>query len=267
MRLISAKSMQNNPKICGAQKKIIYRLSQNIFTFITNTNLTALITKMVKILVFALLMGMLAPLCNLQSQPTCGAQTLESTLLQKLKNLPGVVDVTPLNYASPFKEKYQINLKQWLDASDTAAGWFLQRVFVSHLGFDAPTVLLTEGYTGDYATYENYTEELASLFHTNQIFVEHRYFGKSVPNNRNWNYLTSKNAAADHHHVTQLFKTIYTHKWIATGISKGGQTALIYRTLYPNDVDITVCYVAPLCFGVEDGRHEPFILTNVLSKF
>lgn len=41
--------------------------------------------------------------------------------------------------------------------------------------------------------------------------------------------------------------------------SKGGQTTLLYRTFYPDDVDISVPYVAPLCYGVEDGRHEPFL--------
>ena len=34
---------------------------------------------------------------------------------------------------------------------------------------------------------------------------------------------------------------------------------MLYRTFYPNDVDISVPYVGPLCYGVEDGRHEPFL--------
>lgn len=40
---------------------------------------------------------------------------------------------------------------------------------------------------------------------------------------------------------------------------QGGQTTLLYRTFYPDDVDISVPYVAPLCYGAEDGRHEPFL--------
>ena len=31
------------------------------------------------------------------------------------------------------------------------------------------------------------------------------------------------------------------------------------RTFYPDDVDVSVPYVAPLCYGTEDGRHEPFL--------
>ena len=38
---------------------------------------------------------------------------------------------------------------------------------------------------------------------------------------------------------------------------------MLYRTFYPDDVDISVPYVAPLCYGVEDGRHEPFLRYKV----
>lgn len=34
----------------------------------------------------------------------------------------------------------------------------------------------------------------------------------------------------DLHAVRNAFKSIYPGKWIATGISKGGQTTLLYRT-------------------------------------
>ena len=91
------------------------------------------------------------------------------------------------------------------------------------------------------------------------IFVEYRYFQESTPEPKDWQYLTAENSADDLHAVRNAFKSIYPGKWIATGISKGGQTTLLYRTFYPDDVDISVPYVAPLCYGVEDGRHEPFL--------
>lgn len=194
------------------------------------------------------------------------SQTTETALYKQISSLPGVVSVEPLKFKAPFTEKYLIRIKQWIDPNDTTAGSFTQRVYLSHYDTDAPMVITTEGYTGDYAAREGYIEELTKLFNTNQILVEHRYFGESKPSPLNWDYLTTANAAADHHRVTELFKKIYHGKWIATGISKGGQTALIYRVLYPNDVDITVSYVAPLCFGVEDGRHEPFICCSVSNE-
>lgn len=183
----------------------------------------------------------------------------ETALLGRLKALPGVVEVRKLECDSLFKEKYLVILKQQLDPGDPKAGTFNQRIFVSHLDFSAPVVLVTEGYYADYAANPKYVEELAGMFKTNQICVEHRYFGKSKPDSINWKYLTAENAAYDHHRIIELFKTIYSGKWISTGISKGGQTVLIHRTLYPKDVDISVPYVGPLNFGVEDGRHEKFI--------
>ncbi|HOY31189.1 MAG TPA: S28 family serine protease [Bacteroidales bacterium] len=194
------------------------------------------------------------------------AQNASTPLYQSLKALPGVVEVDPLKFKPPFTEKYLVKLRQWLDPRDTNAGYFIQRVFVSHFSSEAPTVLVTEGYAGSYAERADYTEELAALFNTNQILVEHRYFGSSMPEPLNWEYLTATGAAADHHHVVTLFKSIYPNKWINTGISKGGETALIHRTLYPDDVDLSVCYVGPLCFAVEDGRHEPFISSKVGSE-
>jgi hypothetical protein len=187
----------------------------------------------------------------------------ESTLQKQLRELKGVVDVKPLKFQKPFTEKYLVMLTQWIDPNDTTAGTFVQRVFLSHLSLDAPMVVVTEGYAGDYAAMTGYTEELADIFGTNQILIEHRYFGESIPKVLDWKYLTAANAAADHHRVVTLFKSLYKKKWIATGISKGGETAMIYRVMYPDDVDATVCYVAPLCFSVEDGRHEPFICCSV----
>ncbi len=218
-----------------------------------------MLRRIIRISTLAILLLSITPFLPGGFISTAYAQNEESQLYKQLKLLPGSIEVSAVKYSAPFKEKYLVNLKQWLDPADTTAGSFTQRVFVSHYSYDAPTVFVTEGYGGDYAGTQNYIEELAKMFQTNQIFVEHRYFGPSTPANKDWKYLTTANAAADHHKVRQLFGNIYKSKWIATGISKGGETALIYRTLYPNDVDITVCYVAPLNFGVEDGRHEHFI--------
>lgn len=202
---------------------------------------------------------------NTFSAGTALAQVAETELVRQLRILPGVVSIEPLKYREPFKEKYLIRVKQWINPNDTTLGSFTQRVFLSHYDFAAPMVITTEGYTGSYAMRESYIEELAKMYQTNQVLVEHRYFDESTPSPLNWEYLTAANAAADHHRITMMLKQLYKGKWIATGISKGGQTALIFRTLYPEDVDITVSYVAPLCFGVEDGRHEPFICCSVAT--
>ena len=182
----------------------------------------------------------------------------QTVLEQKISAISAIKEIRPLE-TSEFSEKYVTYFTQPLDHRHPEKGSFRQRVIVSHAGFDRPTVIVTEGYGAAYALRPQYREELSKLLNANMIFVEYRYFLESTPEPKDWQYLTAENSADDLHAITTAFKSIYPGKWIATGISKGGQTTLLYRTFYPDDVVISVPYVAPLCYGVEDGRHEPFL--------
>lgn len=182
----------------------------------------------------------------------------QTVLEQKINAISAIKEIRPLE-TSEFSEKYVTYFTQPLDHRHPEKGSFRQRVIVSHVGFDRPTVIVTEGYGAAYALRSQYREELSKLLNANMIFVEYRYFLESTPEPKDWQNLTAENSADDLHAITTAFKNIYPGKWIATGISKGGQTTLLYRTFYPDDVDISVPYVAPLCYGVEDGRHEPFL--------
>ncbi len=182
----------------------------------------------------------------------------QEELSQKLTDLPAIVSVEALE-SNHFPEKYVVRVEQPLDHQAPEKGSFNQRVVISHRGFDCPTVMVTEGYGGSYALSPNYQDELSVLFNTNIVFVEHRYFLESTPEPLDWQYLTAQNSAYDLHHVNGLLKTIYPGKWISTGISKGGQTATLYRAFFPDDVDISVPYVAPLNRAVEDPRHLSFL--------
>lgn len=182
----------------------------------------------------------------------------QTTLQEKLKTISLITEIKPLE-SKEFAEKYVTYFTQPLDHDRPELGSFRQRVIISHIGFDRPTVIVTEGYGAGYALSPRYREELSKMFNTNMVFVEYRYFLESTPEPRDWQYLTAESSADDLHAVRQALKDIYPNKWIATGISKGGQTTMLYRTFYPDDVDISVPYVGPLCYGVEDGRHEPFL--------
>lgn len=184
---------------------------------------------------------------------------------KRLAALPGVSKVEALK-TTLFPEKYVFFIRQQLDAKDASKGYFEQRVVLCHRGFDRPTVLVTEGYNTRYAMRENYMDELSKLFETNVITVEYRYFDQSMPKPCNWDYMTVENSLYDLHNVNQTLHAIYKGKWISTGISKGGQTTMFYRAYFPNDVDISVPYVAPLNKSVEDGRHEKFLQYEVSTK-
>jgi len=183
-------------------------------------------------------------------------------LAERLAKLPGVGHIEKLE-TTLFPEKYGITITQQVDPVKKDQGTFEQHVYVCHAGFDRPTVLVTEGYWASWAKNPRYTEELAQLFNANVICVEYRYFGESTPEACDWDYLTVANSLVDLHNIRQTLGEIYHGKWIATGVSKGGQTTMFYRAYYPDDVDISVPYVAPLNKSLEDGRHQPFLRYTV----
>jgi len=177
---------------------------------------------------------------------------------ERLAGLPGVVEVKTIE-SDKFSEKYELRFEQLVDPSKPELGKFLQTVYVGNVHPDSVTVVVTEGYNAGYAARPTYRDEISDILNANNIVIEHRYFNNSVPEGCDWTYLTTANAAADHHAVVTALKQIYGGKWISTGISKGGQTCAMYRYYYPDDIDVTVPYVAPFCRALEDGRHEPFI--------
>ena len=188
--------------------------------------------------------------------------TAADDVLSRLMALPGISDIQPLE-SDAYQQKYAMYIEQQTDPKNPEAGTFRQRVVLCHVGFDRPTVIVTEGYFAEYAFRPTYQDELSRLLNTNVICVEYRFFGKSYPEPCNWDYLTVENSLYDLHHVNETLRQLYTGKWIATGISKGGQTTMFYRTFFPDDVDVSVPYVAPLNKRLEDGRHEPFIAKQV----
>ena len=180
------------------------------------------------------------------------------SLIEKLQDISSISDLRTLESKDKL-EKLVCNIEQRLDWDNEAASHFKQRIIVKHRGFDKPTVMVTEGYGAAYALSPSYQEELSTLLDANLVFVEHRYFLESTPKPCNWDYLTVENSAGDYHHIRESLGRVYSGKWFTTGISKGGQTTLFYRTFYPEDVDGSVAYVAPLNKSLEDGRHQPFL--------
>lgn len=182
------------------------------------------------------------------------AQT--SKLDNLLFELPDVI-FTKIETAKDFKATYELQIKQPIDHSDSSKGHFYQRAFLSHKGFEQPTIMITEGYESP----KNRISELTELINGNQILIEHRYFGKSLTDSLDYNYLTLKQVTGDLHHINSIFKNIYKSKWVSTGVSKGGATTLFYRYFYPNDVDVSVNYVGPINNAFEDKRIYKFLDT------
>jgi hypothetical protein len=183
------------------------------------------------------------------------AQTDEVALERALYNLP---DVSFKKLSSPSDKylKYELIIRQPLDHQHPEKGSFYQHAILTHKNFSAPTVMETQGYW-----LSDGRNEVERLLNANYINIEYRFFGKSIPDQMQWEYLTIEQATADYHAINQLFRNIYKGKWISTGISKGGETTLYYKYFYPNDVDLSVPYVAPLDNSLEDQRIYHFFDT------
>lgn len=167
--------------------------------------------------------------------------------LKSLDIVSRVDTIVPVQNPAQYQELYRVTFTQPVDHNNPSAGTFEQKAFLFYVGDDRPTVL----YTCGYILYENYAQtpfiDLAYNMNANLLMVEHRYFGNSKPaNDPNWNYLTLSQAAADHHAIIQALKPLLPKEWVSTGTSKDGMTSIFLRYFYPDDIDVTVPFCAPL---------------------
>jgi len=193
----------------------------------------------------------------LQTAQATGKKTFE----ERIKSLPDVESVRPIKHNNEFSYAYEIKIRQHLDHNNPNSEIFLQKVYLYDRSQFAPMVISTEGYSA-----REYITEPTKLLKANQIIVENRFFVDSKPKTMDWKFLTSEQCAKDLHHITTIFKNIYHGKWISTGISKGGQTCLFYRYYFPNDVNATIAYVAPINLAQENPVINRFISSEVGTK-
>jgi hypothetical protein len=161
-------------------------------------------------------------------------------LFEKLQKLPGITIYKLRN--DHFSEYYELTIEQLINHKNPQSKKFKQRIIIGFNSFDSSVVMDTDGYGINYALLPSFKHELSSILNSNLIIIEHRFFGSSVPDSVDYNFLTTAQAAADVHYIRTLFGTILNQKWISTGISKGGQAALAHKINHPDDVDLTILY-------------------------
>lgn len=175
---------------------------------------------------------------------------------QVLKSIPIVDSFKVIENDPLFQTTYEVWFSVPLDHNNPNSEKFPLRAYYSHRSFTRPMVVVIDGYT----MYTSRPNELTRILEANQLTIEHRFFSKSRPKDSiPWSYLNIRQAAADAHAVISAFKPHYQGKWISTGISKSGQATIFHRRFYPNDVDVSVPYVAPLNFSSEDKRVYEFL--------
>ena len=170
----------------------------------------------------------------------------DDDLVTSLQAIPGITSVSRescgpgvLGAAACFV----IDFPQPVDHRAPDSPTFTQRLRLAHRSCTAPMVVADWGY----ASFGFFDNELSALYETNTLWIEHRFQGESIPSSFDWQWtaLTIENGATDMHRIVSAFHALYAGRWLVTGASKGGITALYYKYFFPDDVDGAVPYVAP----------------------
>ncbi len=188
----------------------------------------------------------------------CGADDTPEPpkdLIDQLQAIPGIT-VEQTETDTPGVTYFVLHFTQPVDHEAPDGQTFQQEVSLLHRGLDAPMIVQTSGY---YDYYLDHPVELTNLLISNQISIEHRFFGASRPDPADWSKLTIKQMADDEHAIIAALRKIYPGAFLTTGGSKGGMTATYHRRFYPDDVDGSVPYVAPISFGAPDDRYTAFV--------
>jgi hypothetical protein len=168
-----------------------------------------------------------------------------------LEELPGVVSVEAI------EDGFRIGFEQPVDHFDPDSDTFVQYLSLRSDGFDGAMILKFTGYYDYVGTNPGQLSFLVPG--SNQLVVEHRYFGASLPEPAEWQFLSVEQAAADHHAIVEAFKLLYLEPWLSIGASKGGQTVLEHEQLYPQDIDASIALVAPIIPALYDSGFDPFV--------
>lgn len=148
---------------------------------------------------------------------------------------------------------YRCFIRQPCDHEHPEKGFFRQQFCLFHRSDTAAVVLVANGGCLD----SLYRSEVATLLQANQILLETRYCGKSIPEGAvDWNTLTMRQVASDIHAVMNVLKKVLysCHYRVSTGNGQGGLEALFHKRYFPEDVQQSVLYNTPLCSASPDKR-------------
>ena len=185
-------------------------------------------------------------------------------MAKALSDIPGVTNVRLVDEENTDDDvpSYTFSFEQPIDHNRPELGTYLQACRLRYKGAEKNVVVQTHGYNMEY-----YDTDLATQLDANQLSIEHRYFGQSLPepfDNVDMTYLNSNQQARDIHNIVSALKKYLfkTGKWASTGTSKGGITTALqaYWSDYYKwtDFDVYVPFCAPFLTGTDytDGTHS-----------
>ncbi|KAM7528032.1 hypothetical protein LguiB_031442 [Lonicera macranthoides] len=144
-----------------------------------------------------------------------------------------------------FQQKYFVNSKYWGGSNSTSNS----PIFV-YMGDEANITLV--------ASFDGFINEIASNFNGLIVYIEHRYYGDSMPfgietfnNASTLGFFSSTQALADYAQlITDLKRNLTAENCpvIAVGGSYGGMLASWFRLKYPHIVDGALASSAPILY-------------------
>lgn len=207
-------------------------------------------------------------MASLVAPPTAGAVNVPSvtsapdgSIVNQLKDLPGVTYLGKNAYPPAGYQVYELEIRQPVNHNQPYGATFEQHLELYQRNVAAPMVMFLSGYFNyTFAGPQNtYLSDPAAIVGGNQISVETRFYGDSVPHPTLWKYLTVWQEAADEHHVVQVFKQLYRAPWLLSGVSKGGEAAIFHDYYYPRDFAGTFAWSAPIITDSYSHSYDHFL--------
>jgi hypothetical protein len=188
----------------------------------------------------------------------------DGSFISQLKHLPGVTYLGENAYPPAGYQVYELEIRQPVNHNQPHGATFEQHLELYQRDLAAPMVMFLSGYFNYtfISPQDTYLSDPAAIVGGNQISVETRFYGDSVPQPTVWKYLTIWQEAADEHHVVQVFKQLYHAPWLLSGVSKGGEAAIFHDYYYPDDFAGTFAWSAPIITDSYSHSYDQF-LANV----
>jgi len=184
-----------------------------------------------------------------------------TTILEQDKK----ITITETNDLENGEQLIKFTIKQPLDHNNPNGPYFVQNGSLLHRNYKLPIIFMPSGYGRSQVRHYNLTHftftKGKETGQPNILAVDHRYYGNNGLDFEQLDpqYLNIEQAAHDLHQIVNTFKKAYKSKWISMGYSKGGRTCIYHKYYFPNDVDATLSFVAPITLKEADDRFHDHI--------
>lgn len=203
---------------------------------------------------------------------------LSDNVSEALAAVDGISDVTiedKKQEDGTTERYYFFYVDQPVSHHDKSLGTYKQHACLRSKDLTAPVLLYTHGYNMDNKAEDYGIHDIATYLGASELYVEHRYFGNSLPESYEsltFTYLNADEAAHDLDSLlVRLQRTVLkdSKQWVSTGTSKDGMTTALlayYADMYGWNqsgrkdyfkMDLYMPFCAPFLVGTPESCDDP----------